>query len=584
MKAKSRIVITTLLLFLILKPVWARGFGSGLEVCTSPIEPVALADPTIISEFTQSVLQAALDGGGHITFDTMAPVTIAIHSELELSTRSDTVVDGQGLVTLDGQGVTRIFTKKWHDPSYTVSITLQNIRMVNGKAPSGGGTGDHSGGAVKVGHPGTSLYIIDSTFENNSTTDINTADNQGGAIFVSNSYETVITGSTFSNNQAGNGGAFGGIATGLFVFNSSFTDNGAVDASSGGVVRGHGGAVHLDGVTNSYNPDSNKRVHVCGSVFENNTSVRGGGALQVTVSDNKGIKATYEKTEFINNSTSGASETEGHGGAVYHIEDDHNGGSGELNVEILECTFSRNSGWKQGGGAWVTALGRINVINSTFSDNRTSHSSLGMGGGLVLSQGEAAVTNCSFVNNYAWFHGGGIQASTSATVTLMNNLFYNNESERDWACYQMNRVANIDSGGNLQYPQKRFNQSGIPDDCKVTSSAIIADPQPLNLADNGGPTMTIALPEGSPAINSGSNTGAPSTDQRGYARDQQCDIGAYEYTTLDNIDLVDVVLALQICTGLPVNVSDLKITDINGDGRIGLREALYGLQTVAGMP
>jgi hypothetical protein len=118
----------------------------------------------------------------------------------------------------------------------------------------------------------------------------------------------------------------------------------------------------------------------------------------------------------------------------------------------------------------------------------------------------------------------------------MNNLFYTNASERDWACYQMNREANIDNGGNLQYPQERFNQSGTPDDCRVTPSVIIADPQPQNLADNGGPTMTVALPEGSPAINAGSNTGAPSTDQRGYPRDEQCDIGAYEYTSQGNID------------------------------------------------
>ncbi len=546
MKTKPTIIITIIFLFLVIKPDRSMGFGSELDICTSPVAPVTLSNPTIIGQFTQTALQSALDNGGHITFDTTTPITININSQLTLSTSHDTVLDGKGLVTLDGQGVTRIFKKEWHDPSYTVSITLQNIRLINGKAPTGGGTGDHSGGAINVGHPGTRLYIINCTFENNATTDINTADNQGGAIFVSNSYETILSGTTFTDNQAGNGGAFGGIATGLFVFNSRFTGNGAVDESTGDIVKGHGGAIHLDGVTNSYNPDSNKRVHVCGSVFENNTSVRGGGALKVTVSDNKGITATYEKSQFINNTSSGASETEGHGGAIYHIEDDHDGGSDELNVEILECTFSQNTGWKQGGGAWVTALGRINVINSTFSANQTSHTSLGMGGGLVLGQGEAMVTNCTFVNNYAWFHGGGIQASNSATVRLMNNLFYYNESERDWACYQMNRQADMDSGGNLQYPQERFNQIGTPDDCLVTPTVIIADPQPQNLADNGGPTMTVALPEKSPAIDAGSNSGAPSTDQRGYNRDEKCDIGAYEYTAQENLSMPDLIPILQL--------------------------------------
>ncbi len=515
-------------LFLLIQPVQALGFGSGLKTCTPPVEPVTLTNPTVVSEYTQSALQTALNNGGQITFASSTPVTIPIITELQLSTSNDTVLDGKGLVTLDGQGLTRILKKEWHDPAHTVSITLQNIRLINGKAPSGGSTGDHSGGAVNVGHPGTSLYIINATFAGNATTDINTADNQGGALFVANSYETVISGSSFSNNQAGNGGAFGGIATGLFVFNSSFTGNSAVDTSTGGIVKGHGGAIHLDGVTNSYNPDSNKAVHVCGSVFTNNSAVRGGGALKVTVSDNKGIKATYEKSQFVQNSASGASGTEGHGGAIYHIEDDHDGGDDELNVEILECTFSENTGWKQGGGVWLYALGQIKVINSTFVGNQTSHGSSGMGGGLALSLGETTVSNCTFANNYAWFHGGGIQASNGANVSLLNTLFDHNESERDWACYQMNRAADQDSGGNLQYPQERFNQAGT-NDCQVTPSSIVVDPQLQVLTENGGPTMTMALAQGSQAINAGVQSGAPVIDQRGYSRDDQVDIGAYEY-------------------------------------------------------
>jgi hypothetical protein len=50
--------------------------------------------------------------------------------------------------------------------------------------------------------------------------------------------------------------------------------------------------------------------------------------------------------------------------------------------------------------------------------------------------------------------------------------------------------------------------------------------------DNGGPTKTIALLPGSPAIDSGDNTDAPAFDQRGpgFPRivNGQIDIGAYE--------------------------------------------------------
>ena len=48
------------------------------------------------------------------------------------------------------------------------------------------------------------------------------------------------------------------------------------------------------------------------------------------------------------------------------------------------------------------------------------------------------------------------------------------------------------------------------------------------LADNGGPTETCALLAGSVAINAGTDTGAPTIDQRGYDRISPYDIGAYE--------------------------------------------------------
>lgn len=62
--------------------------------------------------------------------------------------------------------------------------------------------------------------------------------------------------------------------------------------------------------------------------------------------------------------------------------------------------------------------------------------------------------------------------------------------------------------------------------------ARVVDPGLGPLADNGGPTATLALLAGSPAVDAVPSTGAgcPPTDQRGVARPQgaACDIGAYE--------------------------------------------------------
>jgi hypothetical protein len=57
------------------------------------------------------------------------------------------------------------------------------------------------------------------------------------------------------------------------------------------------------------------------------------------------------------------------------------------------------------------------------------------------------------------------------------------------------------------------------------------DPKLGPLADNGGPSLTMALLPGSPAIDAGNTSLAPATDQRGFPRPAglAADIGAFEY-------------------------------------------------------
>jgi hypothetical protein len=72
-----------------------------------------------------------------------------------------------------------------------------------------------------------------------------------------------------------------------------------------------------------------------------------------------------------------------------------------------------------------------------------------------------------------------------------------------------------------------------------------------SLTNNGGPTPTIALLAGSPAIDAGSPTAAAPTDQRGVPRPfgATADIGAYEYATL-----------LRIRRG-PANLLEVSVRD-----------------------
>jgi hypothetical protein len=519
----------------------ANAFGSGIRICQAPVDPVPLDHPTLITDCTQAGIQQALDQGGQIAFDCGPdPLTIPIDSQLNLSTQGDTVLDGGGLVTLDGQGKSRILFKGWHDPAKiaSITVTLQNIRLINGKAPSGADTGAISGGAVQVGYPGTRLHVIDSTFENNTTTDINTTDNQGGAIFVHNAYETVIVGSVFRDNMAGNGGAIGAIASGMLLINSRFENNHAADLSAGGIVRGYGGALHLDGVTNSFNPNSNKTFQVCGSWFEGNTAVRGGGATSSVVSDGLGTLASFDRSTFVHNQVVGipGQTNSGQGGAIYHVEDDQVGGVTEENFLIRDSTFSLNEVRYQGGAVWVSILGHGGVVNSTFDHNTTTAplDQVGQGGAMAIPSGNFDIVNTAFAENHAAYQAGALHGGgTGNQITLSNTIFYSNTlndqslpSETRWQGFHTNRPM-LDGGQNIQFPQLK---PGFNNDVNnnITDNPIYADPLLLPLADNGGPTQTRALGAGSPAVDAANPATCPAVDQRGYLRLGPCDIGAYE--------------------------------------------------------
>jgi hypothetical protein len=73
--------------------------------------------------------------------------------------------------------------------------------------------------------------------------------------------------------------------------------------------------------------------------------------------------------------------------------------------------------------------------------------------------------------------------------------------------------------------------------CVLSDATDLTATDPLlgPLTANGGPTLTMALLGGSPAIDHGGSAanGCPATDQRGVVRPQAaaCDIGAYEFNS-----------------------------------------------------
>jgi len=212
-------------------------------------------------------------------------------------------------------------------------------------------------------------------------------------------------------------------------------------------------------------------------------------------------------------------------------------------LTVTNCTFLGNSSSDDSGGAIaVNAQGAATVINSTFTGNKAH------GGGAILNIGTLTVTNSTFDgNSAAATNGGGILTGLHATTDLKGTILAANSGDN---CLTVRGTLN-DDGYNLSDDDScHFNGTG--------SHNGVADSD-LNLgslADNGGPTKTIALQTGSIAIDamppasctfpSGALnpcTNPPSLtmsdqltcDQRGEARPDpedspagNCDIGTFE--------------------------------------------------------
>jgi hypothetical protein len=310
-------------------------------------KPVIITNPTAIigdgtpASCNTTTIQSALNLGGRVICNCGPdPLTISLNQELNI-TQSNTVFDGGGLVTLSGNNVRRIFNVR-----EGVDFTLQNTRLINGRAPGTGGLFAESGGAILIGsgvtgNGGGLVKIISCQFENNSITNLTTAERGGGAIYAYRLRNLVISESSFTNNRANDGGAIGGLGSQVTLINSTFTNNEA--AGTEAFLSGVGGAVYLDGIDLwDLNNNQNHVFSVCGSTFTGNRGKHEGGALYMAISDSKRNQFVVDKSSFIDNQL--ISPNNGNGGAIFHVEDDYAGNSNDPteNFIITNSTFSNN--------------------------------------------------------------------------------------------------------------------------------------------------------------------------------------------------------------------------------------------------
>ncbi len=216
-------------------------------------------------------------------------------------------------------------------------------------------------------------------------------------------------------------------------------------------------------------------------------------------------------------------------------------------VTIDRTTVSANAGGPGGGGIYFPSSGTLVIRRSTVSGNE------GASSGGVTAGGTVRIVNSTIAGNRSHDAGGGIHLLATATAALNAVTIARNVADTNGGGKTGGGIY-VDAGGaaRLDNTLLAFNSlvtaAGTPSDCDGTGvqsgghnlrsdpsgSCLFAGPgdivrsDPLlgPLADNGGPTRTIALKRRSPAIGR-AGADAPSRDQRGVRR-RDPDIGAFE--------------------------------------------------------
>jgi VCBS repeat-containing protein/predicted outer membrane repeat protein len=180
------------------------------------------------------------------------------------------------------------------------------------------------------------------------------------------------------------------------------------------------------------------------------------------------------------------------------------------NVTIADNTANRGGGLLHDGAGNTLSMTSVTVSSNTATTQ----------GGGVYAGRDASLLNVTIANNEAGSSGAGIFVHSSASsFTIRNTLLSGNKLTNGTSANVSGTVSslgnNLDSDGTAA-----LNQS---------SDLSNVDPLLQPLANNGGLTQTHALSFNSVALDAGSTVAAPTVDQRGFARDQTADIGAYEF-------------------------------------------------------
>lgn len=397
--------------------------------------------------------------------------------DLDITGRLTIRHPGKGRAKINANGIDRVL----HIPVETAPLTLSKIEVRGGANP-----GADAGGILAD----SDVTLLRSWVIRNTADD-------GAGIDMDTDADLVMRRSKVLHNVADDlGGGINGGSGRVIIVGSRVADNTSADDEGGG-VDGAGGTL----------------IRIVDSVIENNTAgADGAGGV-----DAHAERVVIKRTSIVRN------VADGDGGGVF-AED-------AANIKIDSSVIARNSTVASGGlggGVYLTSSGtQATVVNSTIAHNTADS----LGGGVFAGSGaEASIRSSTVARNQAdpaatvpaGLAGGGLFRDSSGPFEVRNSLIGLNRSgatpndcEGDGPFDSLgNNLLSTDSGGLCEGFDRPSDR--------------IANPRIGPLKRNGGPTRTIALKRGSPAIGNAHKGSSPKRDQRGRKRDKKPDIGAFE--------------------------------------------------------
>jgi hypothetical protein len=404
------------------------------------------------------------------------------------------------------------------------------------------------------------------------------ASGQGGGAYLSNVTLTGA-GTTVSGNSALGGAGGSGGSQVMFQFHPAFNGTGG----SGGTARG-GGLMALNGTgtLTNFRDDTNTArggngndagsdldglpgnggqggdaqgggawvvgaaFQLPGAVFDSDTVQGGNGGRAVAFNctggnggagEGAGLFAGVGTVDLADATLSVGLAQGGHQGAsnLGNPGVDGSGTGGAVvcagaTLTFLRCTLDNNTalaGAAFGGGLYVSG-GSVTLTDSTLAANTAQR-----GGGLYAAKGTIDLRNSTVADNTAGTAGGGVVCGSAATVNALSVLFGGNTAGSPATASDF--LGNVTASASLFQTAPTGTLTADPRSQRP--NLLKVDPLLGSLGEHGGPTSTLYLQTGSPALGTGDNPLALTTDQRGFAprttAQGNTDIGAFQASLSD---------------------------------------------------